>query len=281
MKQKIPEETVYTNFSVKAAGPLISAKDHTRTEGLNFVTAALKKGDRVTEKEMQTTLNGCISSTAPREQKPRLPLEKPNSTNAGSEKKQEPITLHPNIKKKDPDECFSPQPGTVDIPDAPIAQTLAEQMKPEPGIIPFSPPRPKPAPCQSNQSCPDGKNHIIAGKDGKNKKCLLWNQFLNQLPAPGECYLDAKARKDQAATKPGMLDQGNTAFSRGGELPKTYTSGRILTREEKMRVLKETILNPKQFPILTMRSTVDKNSDDELMALDNILEEERIRLEVV
>ena len=329
MKQKIPEETVYTNFSVKAAGPLISAKDQTRTEGLNFVTAALKKGDRITEKEMQSTLNCCISSTTPTERKPKLPVE--------TAPKKEPITLHPGIKKQDPSECWSPQPGSIPITDAPPQPSLAEQMggkhfssayclkiickeyrknddgvgqkccqvtgyipgnmpqcaldmdevtfakyskhntrieEPEPGIIPFIPPALKKPACQDRSTfecCPDLKSHVIIEKV-RGRCCGVLGVPVNQIPKD-ECPIE---KNMQAATKPGLLDQGDTVFSRGGApLPKTETrwgSSQSMSREEKKRMFCTVIITTKQLLVLKeWMKHVD--ADDELIGLDEMFNE--------
>lgn len=72
MKQQIPEEKIYENFSVKAAEPLISSKGGARTDGLNYVTKRLKDGKKVTEKDVQTTLKSCINATT----SPPLPVQK-------------------------------------------------------------------------------------------------------------------------------------------------------------------------------------------------------------
>lgn len=102
---------------MKAAEPLISSKDAARTTGLNYVTSALKRGLRITQKDMQTTLGlnhspeSCINATP-----------------------------------QDPEKCFSPQPGTIPVTDeppiAPISQTLKERYT----IPDLPPPLPKDAP---------------------------------------------------------------------------------------------------------------------------------------
>lgn len=65
VKQKIPEDQIFENFSVGAATPLIAAKDQARTEGLNFVTARLKAGKKVQAGDIQTTLKSCKFTTSP------------------------------------------------------------------------------------------------------------------------------------------------------------------------------------------------------------------------
>ena len=307
MKQKIPEKQIYENFSVKAARPLISARGEARTEGLNFVTRSLKEGKTIQSGDLQTTLNSCHvgnevkkldKSNSPREQKPKLPLENSDSTNAGSGKRQEPITLHPELKKQDPAKTFSPQPGTIPVTNAPPIKSVGEQMKqepvpehgrwvepshtePEPGIIPA----PRPAPCKDHRiglfTCPDRLSHFKTEKV-RGRVCDVLGLPLNQLPGD-ECPLERNARlfPQGAMTKPGLLDKGDTAFSRGGApLPKMETkwSTKILTREERMHVLCTQVLIPKQ--VLILKKFVKAGQvEDELMALDEILEDADERLE--
>jgi hypothetical protein len=79
MKQKIPEEQIYENFSVNAATPLMAAKGEAHTEGLNFVTRSLKEGKKVTNGDVQTTLKSCSTTTRPTAKEP-LPVEKKSET---------------------------------------------------------------------------------------------------------------------------------------------------------------------------------------------------------
>jgi hypothetical protein len=86
--------------------------------------------------------------------------------------------------------------------DTPDCKRYATEPE-EPGIIPFTPPKPKPAPCMSGLPCPDGKDH----KAGK--KCALWDQVIGQF-YKDECKLDALARKEAAlefapANKPSVV----------------------------------------------------------------------------
>ena len=89
VKQKIPEEQIYENFTVQAARPLIAAKGEAHTEGLNHVTAALKKGEKIKTGDLESWINPTISggsaTVKPKKkapyngtpQRPPLPVEKP------------------------------------------------------------------------------------------------------------------------------------------------------------------------------------------------------------
>jgi hypothetical protein len=177
MKQHITEKTIVDNFPLGAARHLIPIKDERRADGLSFVTEQLKAGKHISGKDMQAKLE--ISNNKP-EIRPES-VKEPQS-----EKKQEPVILHPEIKKQDPVKCFSPQPGTIEVSDAPVIQSLGQVLKDDP-------PKPKPAPCLSGGKCPDGFNHIIQDKT-QGAMCFLWKQALKQLPGD-ECYLDAKKRQ--------------------------------------------------------------------------------------
>ena len=122
-------------------------------------------------------------------------------------------------KKQDPSKCFSPQAGTIPVTDTPIQPSLLEQMAPNPsnstGLE--GPPKPRPAPCLSGQPCPDGKEHKTVLPNGKIPKCLLFNQYINQL-IRDECYLDLKARKEQK--DPAFLKASEYDPITGGKLIK-------------------------------------------------------------
>ena len=94
MKQNITEETVYSNFPVRAAEPLISAKGDAQTEGLNFVTSRLKEGKKIKTGDIQTNLQSCTCST--------------NSPQKTPEKVKEPVIEE---IKKPKSEAFCHQPG--------------------------------------------------------------------------------------------------------------------------------------------------------------------------
>ena len=101
MKQKIPEEQIYENFSVNAARPLLAAKDKERTDGLNYVTACLKRGEKITRGDLQSTVESWstptthddtdlkkvgvlqLSEEQKPETKPPLPVETPSIQSLG------------------------------------------------------------------------------------------------------------------------------------------------------------------------------------------------------
>ncbi len=134
MKQKIAEETVYTNFPVGAARPLLSAKGDERTEALNFVTSALKSGKKITQGSLQSNLKQWKLSPPAGNVDKKLA-----KSNFPSEEK--PKT-EPVVKKQDPAKCFSPQPGTIPHTDAPPQPSLAEQIRAKEG--PMGPAKPLP-----------------------------------------------------------------------------------------------------------------------------------------
>jgi hypothetical protein len=290
----IKEDIVYENFPEGAARPLLRMNEgDPRTNVLNFVISSLKSGEKLTGKTVQATIKRFLpeepiskdDAKVPQLRKPKaqLPVEK--------EPIKEPVVLHPELKPTSP---YQPASGSIPVTDAPVQPSLAEQMKEEesePGIIPA----PKPAPCKDHHpredfkisdqvlfKCPDGNAHLTVEKV-RGRVCTVIGVPVIQLPG-NECPIERNARMfpQGAATKPGMLDKGNTAFSRARELPKAETKwgmGKILTREEKMRVLCTQILIPKQVQVLKMLVKAGE-ADDELMALDVIIQEAAERMEV-
>jgi len=116
----------------------------------------------------------------------------------------------------------------------------------------------------------------------------LADQLKDLPPLSPDADISERLKRDEvllarmAATKPGFLDPGDTAFSRASNppLPKTETrwgAGKILTREEKMRVLCTQILIPKQVAVLRML-VKSGEVEDELMALDLLIDEAQDRM---
>jgi len=86
MKQKIPEETVYTHLSVKAARPLLSAKGEERTEALNYVTSQLKEGKKISGTDLQSTMKSWTCPTSEPVSKP-VQEKKPEQAKTGKPQK--------------------------------------------------------------------------------------------------------------------------------------------------------------------------------------------------
>ncbi len=107
MKQHIEEKTIVDNFPLGAARHLIPIKDERRADGLTYVTQQLKAGKHISGKDIQQKLE--ISNNKPK-------------TKPESEKDPK------SEKKQDPDKCFSPQPGTIEV-SGKVQPSLAEQMK--------------------------------------------------------------------------------------------------------------------------------------------------------
>jgi hypothetical protein len=121
-KQDIPEDQIYKNFTVKAAEPLIQAKDEARTKGLNYVTHRLMDGEKITSGDLQSSFKtwgftkakkSCISATPPTEPEPEsctnattipsVPVEAPPSPVAQTLKERYTITEIPPPLSKDAD----------------------------------------------------------------------------------------------------------------------------------------------------------------------------------
>ena len=173
VKQKIPEDQIYQNFTVGAATPLISAKDKDRTDGLNYVTACLKRGEKVTQSDLQSTFKGWKES------------ESANPRPKESCKFATPQTV--DIPKTEP------SPRVEPVPDAPIARTLKEKYGGDTFTKSEQPAKSEPITDTTGQvspitdtwncgvlPCPDGQDHIAVDKI-RGKLCYLLGLPCNQL----------------------------------------------------------------------------------------------------
>ena len=214
MKQNIPEEQVYKNFTVNAATPLIASKGDAHTEGLNYVTAQLKKGKTVTNGDVQTTLKSCSTTTphpaprpkesckfttSPTEHKPSLPVEKPKDNGSFHPPKGSiPVTTLPpqpslgdRVRQQEITEAGKSQQAAA---APPVTQSDQERKQK------FNPAPPKPAPCLSGKPCPDpsGKSHVLVQKVLGNK-CTVSGALCKDMP---ECPLERVIRLKGTAPDP-------------------------------------------------------------------------------
>jgi len=180
VKQKIPEEQIYENFTVKAAEPLISAKGEAHTDGLNYVAATLKDGKQVTEKDLKSTLKSCINATI----SGGSATVKPKKREPYNGTPQKPPTAQ--VKAPLPVEKPVVKESLTVPPAAPIAQTLKEKYggdtfakSEQPATVKESltvQPAPEfPWHC-GVAPCPDGKNYISIDKI-RGKVCNLFGDI--------------------------------------------------------------------------------------------------------
>ena len=174
MKQKIPEEQVYENFSVNAARPLLAAKDTARTEGLNFVTSQLKEGKKVTNGEVQKKLESWSTPTTPADHRPAKSCSTPTSA---PEQKPDPVQeTVPPVTDADRERKARLNPPE----EAPAQPSLAAQMA---GTVPPEPPIHLPPPCKGGSGCPHGKFKPRVSKDAiKGDVCDAIGAETAQLP---------------------------------------------------------------------------------------------------
>ena len=221
VKQKIPEEQIYENFTVNAAEPLISAKGDAHTDGLNYVTTALKDGKKVTQKDVQSSLKSCSTATIsggsatvkPKKrepyngtpQRPPLPVEKPVVKESLTVPPPAPIA--PTLKEKYGGNTFAKSEPTVKS-EQPALSPGAQAIYDESHAIPTK------APCLTGQPCPDpnGQSYVKKEELTRGKVCTLWNLALNQLPG-GECPILLRQKKAQEGgfTPAGDIDPTNAA----------------------------------------------------------------------
>ena len=196
MKQKIPEEQVYENFSVNAARPLLAAKDTARTEGLNFVTSQLKEGKKVTNGEVQKKLESWSTPTTPADHRPAKSCSTPTSA---PEQKPDPVqeTVPPvtdadrerKARLNPPDACHDGESKPLTEPvKASFGALAKEPLVPGPGV----PVAPQKAPCVDAKTfklCPDGECHVKTEANTRGRVCVLWNAQCSQLPGDA-CYIE-------------------------------------------------------------------------------------------
>jgi len=183
--------------------PIIQQKAISHIE--NALTRKTPRGGSYKKRLTKPEVEKVIKTVSPPENvKKELYVAKPPVS------KKEPISLHPNIKKQNPSKCFSYQPGTIPVTDAPQIESLGEKVRkqemveaeknqptpveePEPVVVP--PPRPPtPAPCTLLKQCPDLQSHVILEKV-RGRVCDVLNIPINQLPGPDkECPLEKKER---------------------------------------------------------------------------------------
>ena len=185
-KQKIPEAQVIDSLSVRAARPLLSAEGEVRTEGLNFVVQQIKKGKKITNKDLQAKLGEYLEKHPAVEHD----VKKVDMSTASDGE-----NTHISTGKGAFSEHVPPAPVTVPLqaaPDAPAAQTLKqkyggqeEQAKPPQHVaagpdVSVSPAIPAWSQklCESGK-CPDGNRHMKPGTLGK--KCDLSGLFITDM----------------------------------------------------------------------------------------------------
>lgn len=179
IKQQIPEEQIYEQFTVHAAEPLISAKGETRTKGLNFVTGALKEGRNVTNKDIQTTLKSCSTATT----KPVFPVE--SCTCATSKPVSKPIQeKRPEPAKEEKPKDPSPQPSLGDrVRAAEIAEAGKNQPAPAAPIAPVLKEKYNPTATPAQPPCLAGKPCLKMKRVGiRGRICDVLGVPINQLP---------------------------------------------------------------------------------------------------
>ena len=194
--------------------PIIQQKAISHIE--NALTRKTPRGGSYKKRLTKPEVEKVIKTVSPPENvKKELYVAKPPVS------KKEPISLHPNIKKQNPSKCFSYQPGTIPVTDAPQIESLGEKVRkqemveaeknqPTPVEEPVQelpPPPPKPAPCLSLKQCPDLNYHIKTEKI-RGRVCDVIGIPCNQLP-DNECPLERKNRLKGTAP---------AQFVRAGEL---------------------------------------------------------------
>ena len=206
--------------------PIIQQKAISHIE--NALTRKTPRGGSYKKRLTKPEVEKVIKTVSPPENvKKELYVAKPPVS------KKEPISLHPNIKKQDPSKCFSYQPGTIPVTDAPPIESLGEKVRkqemveaeknqPTPVEEPVQelpPPPPKPAPCLSLKQCPDLNYHIKTEKI-RGRVCDVLNLPVNQLPGPDkECPLERKERLKNTAP---------AGFIRAGELVEEIAGAKVI-----------------------------------------------------
>jgi len=208
VKTGITEETVFENCPSGACRPLLRlSDDETRVKGLNYIVSCLKRKEKVTQNDLQTTIAGWLKkevcklpeSTQLRRTKEPLPVESSAQILADKIRKDEMAEAEKN-QPQEPEACTSPP--------APVDQELP-------------PPRPPtPAPCLSLKGCPDFQNHVDTSNKMLGRVCNVIRIPCNQLPGPDkECPLERKERLKNTAP---------AGFIRAGELVEEIAGAKVI-----------------------------------------------------
>jgi len=121
----LDEKFIYEHFPEGAARPMISLSDDgTRTKALNYAIGRLKDGEKITQGELGSTINGWLDESVSACPVGKSPNARSDVLPNGNKKPlTQPSLGHPNHDK------FAPQPGTVPVTDAPPQLSLAEQCR--------------------------------------------------------------------------------------------------------------------------------------------------------
>jgi len=234
-KTGVEQDFIFKNFTAGAARPLLSLDDETRTKGLNYVVSCLKRQEKVTAKDLQTTINGWLKPDScsvghPEQVDKKLTNVKSSGVKPDLDRQTISSTpptapLHPTlghqIRKQEVAEAEKNQHAAIQEPivtppAAPMAAALKEKYN---GNVSeeIPPPPPKPAPCTLLKQCPDLQSHVKTEKV-RGRVCDVIGIPCNQLPG-NECPLERKNR---------LKDTPVAAFVRAGELVEEISGAKII-----------------------------------------------------
>ena len=224
-KTGVEQDFIFKNFTAGAARPLLSLDDETRTKGLNYVVSCLKRQEKVTAKDLQTTINGWLKPDScsvghPEQVDKKLTNVKSSGVKPDLDRQTISSTpptapLHPTlghqIRKQEMAEAEKNQPQEPEACTSPPAPVDQEPPPPRP---------PTPAPCLSLKGCPDFQNHVDTSNKMLGRVCNVIRIPCNQLPGPDkECPLERKERLKNTAP---------AGFIRAGELVEEIAGAKVI-----------------------------------------------------
>jgi hypothetical protein len=242
-KVGIDRDFIFQNFTVGAARPLISTKDEeTRTKALNYVAACLKRNEKVTAGDLQSSITVWLKDAGKtcglRTRSEKLEISKfPAQTEPETEKEaqtEKPIPM--SLAEQTRQNKAATEPP-VPIPPAPCAARLKEKYNGDgqehtaPAPKPIT--DPVPAPCRVEGwggKCPDLENHIDKTNTILGTRCNLVGVPINQL-IEDECPIARAARLKgmpvEEFVKASLLARVDNAKVIKSELPHRVVPNRV------------------------------------------------------
>ena len=190
----IEEKFIYDHFPEGAARPMVSLHDDgTKTKALNYVIECLKRGDRVTQGDLGSAINGWLDNSSA-----ACPVGKsPNARSNMLPNGKKGVQFKPEIAKE-PEKDHVVDTNKSITAEAPVQPSLAAQQT---GTIPPEPPVHRSPPCLGGGGCDQKPSRFRVDKVRGNV-CDAIGAPINQLPG-NQCPYDVKLpRKSESGFVP-------------------------------------------------------------------------------
>ena len=262
-RQKIPETQIMESLSVRAARPLLSATGDIRTEGLNYIVGRLKKGEKITTKDLQVKLGEFTEKNHPAVEHADKKVDM--STTPAGKKPESALSLkaspvqettlpvgcigdkcsYRDTREKVPTKCGMSGKLLSEQKTCPMDEnerkahlTTCEEIPPQPSLAAQmngekapEPPVHRPPPCLGGGGCDQKPSRFIQDDHtARGPVCNAIGAPINQLPGnvcPYDIKLERMARQ-LPEERPGFHTASNRPSFQG--IPKVSSDpGRTLT----------------------------------------------------